>query len=298
MNAGVDPRRLARLPGLQWKARYVVEGFLPGRHGSPFYGGSVEFRDHREYQPGDDPRRLDWRLYARSDRLYVRRHEHETNARCYLLVDASASMDYRGEHAWGSKMEAARTLGLALTFLLLRQSDAVGVVAIEGGTTRYLRPSQKSYQAALVQRRLESVRPGGGPVLATLLERASALLHRRGLVILLSDLLEPSEGVERGLRRLRFEGHEIVCLQILDGDEIDFPFDDSAVFEDMETGERRRVAGSDAAASYRARFQAFQAGWRDLLRGLDARQAVVRTDGDPAAALTALFGGAARARTA
>ena len=271
-----------------------MEGFLPGRHGSPFHGASVEFRDYREYQPGDDPRRLDWRLYARNDRLYVRRYEQETNARCYLVCDSSASMAYRGAAAWASKLEVAQVVGLALAFMLLAQSDAVGFVGLEGAeaagdTVRYLRPSQKSHQAALLLRQMQSVRAGGGPRLARLLEHVARIAPRRGLVVLLSDLLEPEPDVERGLRRLRFEGHEVVCLQVLDGDEIDFPFGDPAVFEDMETGERRRVAGAEVKAAYRQRFARFLDGWRELFRAIDVRHTLLRTDEDPALVLRRFF---------
>src|SRR3989442_15603050 len=123
LSSQFDPKLLAALEGLDFKARYVMEGFLSGLHDSPFHGFSVEFRDYRDYQPGDDLRHLDWRLYARSDRLCVKRYQQETNARCYVLCDTSASMGYRGRAAWGSKMECARTLGLALCGLLLKQND-------------------------------------------------------------------------------------------------------------------------------------------------------------------------------
>jgi uncharacterized protein (DUF58 family) len=294
-----DPRRLANLPGLEWKARYVMEGFLPGLHGSPFHGASVEFRDYREYQPGDDPRRLDWRLYARNDRLYVRRYEQETNARAYLLCDTSASMGYRGGAAWATKLQAAQVLALSIGWMLIQQSDAVGAISLEASGTsrnakaneklRYIRPSQKSHQAGLLLRELESLRVGGGPALARLLEHAARIALRRAFMVLFSDLLDPSDEVLQGLRRLRFEGHECVCFQVLDGDEIDFPFTESAVFEDMETGARRQVSGHAARAAYRARFTAFQAEWRERLRDLDVRHVVVRTDEDPGAVLRRFF---------
>lgn len=289
-----DARALGNLPGLEWKARYVMEGFLPGLHGSPFHGPSVEFRDYRDYQPGDDLRRLDWRLYARNDRLCVRRYEQETNARCYLLLDTSASMGYRGQAAWASKLEAARVLGLAVGFMLLGQSDAVGllsVVAPEGAAApvRYVRPSQKPHQAGALVGELARLSPQGGPVLARLLGAAARIAHRRSLLVLLSDLLEPSEQVERELRRLRFDGHECVCLQVLDGDEVEFPFAEPAVFEDMETGERRRVAGSEVGPAYRARFAEFLSAWQELFLSLDVPHAVVRTDQDPGRALRRFF---------
>ena len=169
---GVRPELLARLQGLDWKARYVMEGFLSGVHGSPFHGPSVEFREYRDYQPGDDLRRVDWRLFARSDRLSVKRFEQETNARCYILCDTSASMAYRGSAAWGSKLECARVLALALGWLLLKQNDAVGLLALARptagarATVRYLRPSQKPGQAGLLLRELTGLGAGGGPLLA------------------------------------------------------------------------------------------------------------------------------------
>lgn len=298
-----DPRVFAAMPGLEWKARYVMEGFLSGLHGSPFHGPSLEFRDYRDYQPGDDLRRIDWRLYARNDRLCVRRYEQETNARCYLLCDTSASMSYRGAAAWASKIEAARVLALALSFLLLRQDDAVGLLALEGGgkgprlteqppRVRYVRPSQKPDQAGVMLRELGNLHPQGGPALAALLDHAGRIAHRRSLLVLISDLLEPSAEVELGLKRLRFGGHECLCLQVLDGDEIDFPFQDATLFEDVESGLRRRVAGREVGDLYRTRFTAFLGEWQDLFRRLEMRHLVVRTDRDPAATLARFFAGA------
>jgi uncharacterized protein (DUF58 family) len=300
--APLEPRLLGSLPGLEWKARYVMEGFLPGVHGSPFHGAGVEFREYRQYEPGDDPRRLDWRLYARNDRLYVRRYEHETNARCYILCDSSGSMGYRGQKAWATKLEAAKVVSLALGWMLLGQADAVGLLAVQsadgggrgGEALRYLRPAQRPLQGALLQRDLARLSAGGGPLLSVLLERAVRIARRRSLILLVSDLLEPSEAVELGLRRLRFDGHECVCLQVLDGEEEDFPFTEPAVFEDMETGHRRRVSGSAVRETYRSRFEDFMGRWRALLRRLDVPHVVVRTDEDPAVPLRRLFSARAR----
>jgi uncharacterized protein (DUF58 family) len=265
-----------------------MEGFLSGIHASPFQGPSVDFHDYREYQPGDDLRRIDWRLYARSDRLCVRRYEKETNARGYIVLDASRSMAYRGKGAWASKIEAARTIALALSLLLLRQRDAVGLLAT-GPTLRFVRPSQKPHQGALLLRELQATETQGGAQLGELLRNASRLLHKRSLVVLLSDLLEPSPEVERGLRELRFEGHDCLCLQILDGDEIDFPFEDTLTFEDLETGERREVAAAEARREYRERFAAFFEGYRLLFSDLEIPHQVIRTDEDPRGALRELF---------
>ncbi len=155
MDFQFDPALLNSLSGITFKARYIMEGFLSGMHQSPFHGFSVEFSDYRVYQPGDDLRHLDWRLYARSDRLCIKRFEQETNVRFYLLVDSSASMSYRGEGAWGSKFECAQTVAMALAWLMLRQNDAVGLLAMEQEKEsrtkelrpRYIAPSQKTEPA-------------------------------------------------------------------------------------------------------------------------------------------------------
>lgn len=280
----VDPRVLATLEGLELRARYVMEGFLAGRHGSPFHGLSVEFRDYRDYQPGDDLRRLDWRLFARSDKLCVKRYEQETNARCYVVCDTSASMSYRGARAWGSKAEAARVLSLALGWLLLNQNDAVGLLALEPpGRVLFVRPAQVPHQVGVLLRTLEALRPGGGPVLASLLEHTARMAHRRSLIVLVSDLLDPAEEVADGLRRLRFYGHDVLVLQVLDADEVDFPFSDG-VLEDLETGQRRAISGT-ARATYRTRFDAFMAEYRRLFTELETTHVVVRTDEDAGRAL-------------
>lgn len=291
-----DPKVLATIESLEWRARYVMEGFLAGLHGSPFHGPSVEFRDYRDYQPGDDLRHVDWRLYARNDRLCVKRYELETNLRCYVLCDTSASMSYRGSAAWASKMECARLLALALGWLLLKQNDAVGLIALDGAepergeeaagrAVRYIRPSQKPDQAGVLMRELSALAPLGGPGLAELLAHAARIVHRRSLIVVFSDLLEPSESVERGLSELRFHGHECVCFQVLDRDELELPFTSSAVFEDLETGVRRQVDGIRARDAYKARFDEFMERYRALFRRLEIPHDVIRTDEDPGRAL-------------
>jgi uncharacterized protein (DUF58 family) len=280
----VDPRVLATLEGLELRARYVMEGFLAGRHGSPFHGLSVEFRDYRDYQPGDDLRRLDWRLFARSDRLCVKRYEQETNARCYVLCDTSASMAYRGKRAWASKAEAARVVSLALGWLLLNQNDAVGLLALEPGDhVNFVRPAQVPHQVGVLLRTLEALQVQGGPVLAPLLDHAARMAHRRSVIVLVSDLLDPAADVADGLRRLRFYGHDLLVVQVLDADEVDFPFTDGEL-EDLETGQRRAVSRT-ARDSYRVRFDAFMEEYRRLFTELEATHAVVRTDEDPGRAL-------------
>src|ERR1043165_9169373 len=172
-----DPKLLAALEGLDFKARYVMEGFLSGLHESPFHGFSVEFSDYRNYQPGDDLRHLDWRLYARSDRLCIKRYMQETNARFYVVCDTSASMKYRGAAAWGSKLECAKVLAAALTWFLLKQNDAAGMVTLSGKTEtpQFIRPSQRSTQLGLMLRHIEALQPSGGSCLSSLLQHAARL---------------------------------------------------------------------------------------------------------------------------
>jgi uncharacterized protein (DUF58 family) len=278
-----DPKVLAALEGLDFKARYVMEGFLSGVHDSPFHGFSVEFSDYRNYQPGDDLRHLDWRLYARSDRLCIKRYMQETNVRFYIICDTSASMNYRGQGAWGSKLECAKVLAAALAWFLLRQNDAAGMVTLAGEqeTPEFIRPSQRPNQFGLLLRQLELLRGSGGASLSRLLQHTIRLVHRRSIILFFSDLLEPSEEVALGFKQLRFHGHEIIVFQTLDRDELEFPFAEPKVFEDLETGARRIVSPAAAREKYLSRFNAFMAGHRDLFRSLEIPHCVVRTDQSP-----------------
>jgi len=303
-----DPKLLAALEGLDFKARYVMEGFLSGLHDSPFHGFSVEFSDYRNYQPGDDLRHLDWRLYARSDRLCIKRYMLETNVRFYVVCDSSASMKYRGTTAWASKLECAKILSGALTWFLLRQNDAAGMVNLNNqvstslspsdrgkarargasrsapeshGAPQFIRPSQRPNQFGLILRELENLQPSGGACLSELLQHTVRLVHRRSVILFFSDLLEPSEDVALGFKQLRFHGHEVIVFQILDRDELEFPFQVPKVFEDLETGARRAVNPQAAREKYLSRFNAFMTTYKELFRSLEMAHCLVRTDQNP-----------------
>jgi uncharacterized protein (DUF58 family) len=278
-----NPQVLAALEGLDLKARYVMEGFLNGLHGSPFNGLSVEFSDYRNYQPGDDPKHVDWRLFARSDRLCIKRYMQETNVRFYVICDTSASMGYRGTKAWGSKLDYARILAAGITWFLLKQNDAAGMITLSGhdAIPQFVRPSQRSSQFGLMLRTLESLRPAGSACLARLLEHTVRLVHRRSVILFFSDLLEPSEEIEKGFKQLRFHGHECLVFQVLDHDEVEFPFAEPKLFEDLETGVRRVVTPSAVREKYLQRFNQFMTAHRDLFTSLAIPQCVARTDQDP-----------------
>ncbi len=299
-----DPRTLAALEGLDFKARYIMEGFLSGLHQSPFHGFSVEFSDYRTYQPGDDLRHLDWRLFARSDRLCIKRYMQETNVRFYVVIDTSASMAYKGVAAWACKLDGARLLAAGLTWFLLRQNDAAGMVTLSrnadhsrragdsapyppGTLTfpKFIRPSQRPSQLGLMLRHLEELVPAGGACLAELLQHTVRLVHRRSVILLFSDLLEPTDDVALGFKQLRFHGHECIVFQVLDRDETDFPFTESRVFQDLETQAQRSINPAAVRQKYLERFNQFMGSYRELFRGLEMAHCVVRTDENPGHAL-------------
>ncbi len=282
-----DPDILKALSGLDLKARYLAEGFLQGIHESPFHGLSVEFSEYRDYQPGDDPRHIDWRLYARGDRLYVKQYTQETNVRVYIVCDASGSMGYRGREAWGSKLEVARAVAAALCLMMLRQNDAVGLLSMAGGDggPEFIRPSQKPSHFGLMLQRLECLQPAGGTQLAALLDHAIRLIHRRSIILFFSDFLEPAESIASALAHLRFLGHECLIFHVLDRDETEFPFADGAVFEDLESGLRRSVAPRAVRERYLQRFGAFMEQHREQFRSLEMPYCLMETDKDPWEAL-------------
>ncbi len=292
-----DPGRIGALATLPLRARYLVEGFLTGIHASPYRGFSVEFSEYRDYQPGDDPKHLDWRLYGRTDRLCIREFEEETNLRAYLVVDASGSMGYGGDEGWGTKIEVAKALAAALGWLLLRQKDAAGVLTsgADGGV-RLVPPAQRSTQLGLLLRELDAVVATGEGGLEFLLSKAGALVKRRSLVAIFSDLLDPAEGVAERVKELRFLGHDCFVFQILDRDEVEFPFGDAAVFEDAETGVLRHVTPERARRKYLDRFEAFMAPQRQLFRDLAIPHVVVRTDAEPYAAMAEFLAARGRLR--
>ena len=236
------PEVLKRLGRLEVRAERVVTGFLSGRHHSPFLGRSLEFREHREYAAGDDLRHVDWKVWGRQDRLYVKQYEEETNLRAMLLVDASASMAFRGAGEAMSKHEYAATAACVLAYLLAVQHDAVGCRAFSGdGTTeapiRTGRP-QVGVIAELLEGGLEAPGPDAGADVAAVLHAAAESGPRRGLVVLISDLLCPPDELAAGLSALAAQGADVLVLQVLSDDEIDFPIEGATRFVALEGAAR------------------------------------------------------------
>jgi uncharacterized protein (DUF58 family) len=269
----------------------VVEGFLTGLHQSPYHGFSVEFAEYRQYIPGEPTTHLDWRLYARTDRHYRKVFAEETNLRATLLVDCSASMGFTADPARPSKLAYARVLAAALAYLLLRQNDAVGLVTFDEKPLAMVPARSMRRQLFPLLKTLEATPPGAGTALGPVLHAVAERVHRRGLVILLSDLMDDPAAVLAGLKHFRHRGHEVVVFQILDPRERDLDFRRELELTDLERPQRKvRIEPSQAAADYRAQFGA----WRDALRRDCRRHLVdlieIGTDAPPEAALHAWLG--------
>jgi uncharacterized protein (DUF58 family) len=236
----LDPAILARLGTLELKARTVVEGFLSGLHRSPFKGFSVEFAEYRQYMPGDDLSTIDWKVYARSDRYYVKKFEEETNLECRLLVDVSGSMGYRSRGP--SKLEYASYLAASLAYLMQRQRDAVGLATFDHRIVSMLPPSVRPGHLTAVLSALDRMQAGDRTGVARPFNQLADSLSKRGLVIVISDLLDEPEHVVEGLKHFRFRGTDVIVFHVLDPDELQFPFEMPARFTDPETGEEMTAA--------------------------------------------------------
>jgi uncharacterized protein (DUF58 family) len=282
--AFLDPEVVARLSHLDVRARMVVEGFIAGMHRSPFHGFSVEFAEHRPYMPGDPLKNLDWKVWARSDRLLVKQYTEETNLRCHLLVDLSGSMAFRSARAAMSKLEYAQSLAAALAYLMLQQQDAVGAMLFADRPLRYLPARAVRSHLDELLKALGDATPQGrtrlGPALHELAER----IKRRGLIILLSDLMDVPSEVLLGLQHFRHRRHEVVVFHILDPDEVGFPYTDTATFVDMETGDRLTTEPWEIARRYRERLAAWTAQYARVCREnrIDYVQLDTRTPFDQA----------------
>lgn len=230
--AYLDPKELSKIARLEIRARLIVEGFVSGLHKSPYHGASVEFAEHREYVPGDDIRHIDWKVYGRSQRYYIKEYEEETNLRTEVLLDASESMTY-GSHSM-SKLEYGRTLAAALAFLVLKQRDSVGATVFD----KEIRAAVPASSSPSHLRNLVSVisaEPGKDATdLGEVLARVADRISRKSLIVLISDLFDSVDKIDRGLSQLRHSRHEIMLFHLMDPYEIRFPFERMTMFEGLE----------------------------------------------------------------
>jgi uncharacterized protein (DUF58 family) len=256
----LDPAVVARLGTLDLKAKTIVEGFLTGLHRSPFRGFSVEFAEYRQYMPGDDLQTIDWKVYARSDRHVVKKFEEETNLDCYLLVDVSASMGYGSQGV--SKLEYSSYLAASLAYLMNRQRDAAGLIAFDDRIVRMLAPSVRPGHLRALLVALERLTLGQRTNVAKPLGDLAKALRKRGLVIVISDLLDDADRVIDGLKHFHHRGTDVIVFHVLDRDELTFPFDESARFRDMETAEEVVAAPAAVRARYLQGVETFIARYR------------------------------------
>jgi uncharacterized protein (DUF58 family) len=233
----LSPEVLSRLKGLEIKARLVVEGFIAGLHRSPYHGFSVEFAEHRQYMPGDPIRNIDWKVFAKSDRFYIKEYEEETNLKAYLLIDCSRSMAFAADNRI-DKLSYGLQLAAALSFLMLKQRDAVGLVGFDEKINTYVPPRSAASHLHVLLREMEMFKASEKTNIAGTLHEMAERIKRRGLVIVISDLLDDPSQIIAGLKHFRHRKHEIIVFHVLDPKERDFSFPLEAIFKDMETGEQ------------------------------------------------------------
>jgi uncharacterized protein (DUF58 family) len=262
----LDPAIIARLGTMELKARTVVEGFLAGLHRSPYRGFSVEFAEYRQYLPGDDLSTLDWKVYARSDRHYVKKFEEETNVECHLLLDVSASMSYRGT-APMSKMEYGSVLAGALAFLMNRQRDATGLIAFDDKIAFRVPASARRGHLHSLLIGLERLDPGRQSNVGRPLHQLAEALARRSLVVLISDLLDDPEPIIKGLNHLKFRGNDVIVFQVLDPNELTFPFAGASRFRDLESAEEVTAEPTSVRAEYLREISGLKLRYDRDLRG-------------------------------
>ncbi len=254
----IDPKALVKLGRLELIARRVVEGFVSGKHRSPYKGFSVEFAEHREYTPGDDLRDLDWRVYARSDRYYVKQYEEETNLRAYLLLDASGSMKYEGDSV--SKFRYAQFIAATLSHLMLHQQDAVGLVTFDDEMRRYIPPRSRPSHLRVLLEEMEQTEPGGETSLSNVLHYVAERIRRRGLVILISDCFDDVDALVSGLHHFRHRKHEVILMHVMAREELTFPFRKWSQFRCLEAPSLRLMLDpASVRDEYLRRITAFLA---------------------------------------
>ena len=283
----LHPEAIRRIGRLELRARHIVEGLLSGMHRSPYFGQSVEFLQHRQYTPGDDLRHVDWKAWAKQDRLYVKQFEEETNMRTTLLVDVSASMQYGNGPL--NKYEYAATVATSLAYLLLKQHDSVACIAFD--QTIRARSSSRSTRQHLqsIVKTLDANKPQNKTDVGALLNEIAESVSRRGMVVVVSDLLGNAESTLRGLRLLRQRGHDVLVLHVMDDDELDFPFEGPTRFEGLEIEDHLNCNPRALREGYLEAVNKFLATMRHGCARNEVDYALVRTSDPLDAALTAFL---------
>ena len=252
----LDPIFLSKLANMELVARCAVEGFFSGLHPSPFHGFSVEYSDHREYHAGDEIKFVDWKVFGRSDKLYIKRFQQETNTTVYILLDSSRSMSFAGNGSV-SKIDYGSFLAAALSYLMLRQGDSTSLVLFTDKIVQKIPPSSRRTHLNLILKALQFNKPSGRTRLADVLHTIAETANRRGIVILISDLLDDEDDIFRGLSHLKFLKHDVIIFHTMDHQEINLNYDGLVQFEDLESGEKMRTFPRSVRDAYRERVEKF-----------------------------------------
>ncbi len=261
----LNPSDLKHVTNLQLLAKQVVEGFCSGLHRSPHKGFSVEFKQHRQYVPGDEIRHLDWKVFGKTDRFYIREYEEETSLRCSILVDKSGSMGYRGENSTHSKFEYARRLAASLGYLMLQQQDAVGLVTFDTKIRDHIPPRSRPAHLSAILDRLAASKPGEETEISDVFRLLVPKIHRRGMLLILSDCFGDVPSLIKALAQFRHQHQDIVLFQIWDRDELEFPFQQRTRFESLENPtDQQLVDPSHLRAAYLKNLERFR---EDLRQG-------------------------------
>jgi uncharacterized protein (DUF58 family) len=280
----LDAKTLDRIKRLDVRARLVVEGFLTGQHRSPYNGFAVEFAAHREYTPGDDTKHIDWKVWSKTDRLYIKEYEEETNLKCTLLVDCSKSMRY-GED-W-SKFDYAATAAASLAYLLREQQDAIGLVTFSNKVEKHLPPSSHPSHLKLLLHELEQTMPDDKTDLAEVFPKLAAQIQRRGLIVLISDLFLDLETLKRTLEQFRLRRHEVIVLHVMHDDELTFPFQDNTLFRGLEVAVQLHTEPRALRRSYLEAVDRFLSEVRKICAGQGIDHLLLNTKDPLDAALAA-----------
>ena len=237
----LDPRTLAKIQALDIRARLIVEGFITGMHRSPYKGFSVEFAQHRQYVQGDDIRYIDWKVFGRTDRHYIKQYEEETNLQVMLVVDASESMTYAGSQTKGwkagagwRKFDHATSIAASLAYVALHQQDSAGLAVFDQKVRHFIKPSNNPRQWRIIVDELTTVPKDQKTQTGAILDEIAEQLHHRSLIVLISDLFDDPRSIIKGIQHLRYRRHDLILLQILDHDEMEFPFESTTLFKGME----------------------------------------------------------------
>jgi uncharacterized protein (DUF58 family) len=252
----LQPRVVSKLANMELRARLVVEGFITGLHKSPYHGFSVEFAEHRQYMPGDEIKHIDWKIYGKTDRYYIKQYEEETNLKSYIILDASRSMDYASPGNI-KKLEYAAYLAASLSYMMIKQQDAVGLAVFDEAITSYLPPHATKGYLRQILIELEKLKAGNKTGAAKSLHHVADRIRRRGLVIIISDLLDKPDEVIAALKHFRHKKNEVIVMHVLDPMERSFAFGDDAMFKDLETSEQMMTQPWQIQKAYRQEMASF-----------------------------------------